>query len=238
MSRHIATQGGGKASAPFQFGLFALFGLVTLCALLAWFIATFGFVSVLAAAIGLSTGALAGGLVGLPFGSSRRSAAVGTWASLASLIICLVWWVSVLLYNAVQNKMPFPPRMPVQMPVHLFFEAHVVFFITGVALLGSVPAAAIATVHNRPGEFVVLYSAFVCAIAATLAGLTFFAYDVWCRGGFPRPPIPWPIALAIPLVAGSLAAAGIGTITGLIWLGIRSALNRLKTKLASKETSE
>jgi hypothetical protein len=204
-----------------QFGLSALFLVVTLCAVLAWLAAQVGFVPMFAAAVGLSIGAIVGGVIGLPFGCSWRSSAAGVCASLASLSLCLIWWLYVLRYNSIQNKTPFPT----QIPVHLFFEVHVIFFLAGIALLGAVPVSSVVSVCHRGGCYTVLWPSITCATVAFLGGITFFAYDVWCRRGFPQPPLPWPIALAIPLFAGSVLAAAVGFGCGLAWVVIRSLVN-------------
>ena len=208
-----------------QFSLRTAFLLVTVCAFATWITNAFGFIPILGALGGTSLGAIAGMAVGLPFGSSRRSAWVGGISGPIVIGIAIVWLFCILAGDLLSRGQKFPVVIPLVLLMRDWFH------LTGVALAlaAAVPTASIAAVNKRYDHLVVLWPAFTSGCFAFLGGLLFFAFDVWCRGGFPQPPLPWPIALAIPLIAGTFAAAVFGFACGLVWLAIR-ALFRIKTQ--------
>jgi hypothetical protein len=165
-------------------------------------------------------------VIGMFHRAVRRAAIGGMLGSIASVAIVVVWWQVQIVVHGEAGLFRTAP-------ISAFFHPEILISTGIAALLGSVPISAIAAVHDRNDGLVVSSPAFTCAAVAFLGGVVFFAYDVWCRGGFPQPPLPWPIALAIPLFAGTVAAAGLGFIAGLVWLGIRPLFLRKEEKKGS-----
>lgn len=205
-----------------QFSLRAILLTVAVCAVAVWITVVFGFIPIVGVLGGGSLGAVGGTAVGLPFGSSRRSACVGGLSAFAAVAAAIIWLLSVLAWDLLSRGQRFPVVIPLNFLMHDWLHLGGVVL----ALAAAVPTASIAAVHKRDAYLVVLWPAFTSACFAFLGGVLFFAYDVWCRGGFPQPPLPWPIALAIPLLTGAIAAAAFGFACGLLWLPIRALFRR------------
>lgn len=212
------TTAGNDVRRRIQFNLRTAFLVVTACAIVIWITVEVGFIPIVGALGAILIGGTAGAIVGLPFGSPLRSTVVGAIAALAAVGIVIIWLLSVLAWELLSRGERFPVVIPLKVVMHdwLFLTAAMI------ALLGAVPAASIAAVHNRKSDLTVLWPTFTCAVFTLVGGLLFFAYCVWIDGGFPRPPLPWPIALAISLGSAVIGTALVGLTAGLIWLLVRS----------------
>jgi hypothetical protein len=208
-----------------QFSLAAALAVMTVCAVFASLSRLMGYIPLVAAAYGVAVGVVVGGVIGLPFRTPWRCAAAGAAGALFSVTVAAAWWLL-----TVSNKMPaLGLSFPVSIPVASLLEVRLVLYGTAIILLGTVPAASVAAVHDRREDEIFVRVTLTCVIAALVAGLAFCGFDVWSRGGFPRNlPFPYPIAAAIPLFMAAGAAALIGLTSAVVWVRIRSQLRAFR----------
>jgi len=210
----------------YQFSLLQLVGGTAVATLLAWSYATFGLLPLLGLSMALPIGCISGGLIGFFHRAICRGALGGFGGAILSVLIAVTWWqVEIAKHGGIERFRTAP--------ITAFFHTEVLLSLGAAALLGSVPVAAIAAVHDRGRSEVMFRSMVTCASAVFVGGVIFFAYDIWCRGGTPRPPIPWPIAFAIPLFVATGVAALVGLFLGVVWVQIRSQLRALRTRTAT-----
>src|SRR5262245_15665331 len=207
-----------RSLLPLQFSIRAIVLITAAVAFLTWNYVRFGSLPLFGLAIAVPGGLIVGVLIGLCHCAVRRGAVGGIWGALASVAVSVIWWqVQIVLHREVEHYRAAPFRA--------FLHPEIVMSLCIAAVFGAVPIIAISAVHDRGGTEVALRSTLTCGVAASTAGLSFFAFDVWSRGGMPTGlPLPYPIAIMIPLCSGTIAAALTGLITSLGWLAIRSAL--------------
>jgi len=141
-------------------------------------------------------------------------------AALVGATVGVIAYVSIIMEQSI--KFGEWDRLRSYHLATFFVHYRILIRFVGSALVGTLPLACVGAVYDRRNEEVIVFPMVMCGGAVLFGGLIFFAYDVWTRGGFPRPPLPWPIALGVSLGSAVIGAALIGLATAAIWLVIRS----------------
>lgn len=199
---------------PYQYGLLGLLAIVTLFAIGTWLTIRVGLLPLVGAAFAIVGGLTCGCVIGLCY---RRLGTPVLCATLGSLVSvgCVVAWY---LFQAIVSGELEHFR---SLPVAAYFHSELFWAASIAVLIGAVPMASVSAVADRPARYSLVLPALTCALVVIGAGLAFAAYGIWTAGEFPQTPLPWPVALAIPVTAGALAAAGLGLVLALLWAGLR-----------------
>ena len=219
----------GSSLRYYQFSLRTLTIATAVIALFAWNYARFGSLLLLGLVIAVPVGCVSGALVGLFHRAVRRGTLGGICGAILSIAVVVVWWqVQIVTHGEAERYRGAP--------MTAFFHPEILLSLTFGAFFGSVLISAVVIVHDRSAMAVACLPMITCATTTFLAGMAFFAYDVWSRGRFPRPPLPWPIALAISLGSAVFVAAWIGFASGLIWLGVRFIWRFAVARIAERKS--
>jgi len=198
----------------FQFTIRSLLCLTTVVAVFVLLTISVGYFPLVGLLGAICVGSLTGLVIGLCY-SDVRSAMLAAPLGAAFVVAGVVIWY----LNEAARLGEFESVR--KMPPDGFLHPEVVISILSAAALGAIPLAAVAAVHRRRYYEMLIWPPLTCSVIVFLIGICWFGYDLWCRGEFPNSPIPWPIAVAIPLVAGTITAAVVGLISGAMWLGVR-----------------
>ena len=134
-----------KKRARPQFGLATAMAVMTLCAVYALLTRLVGFIPVIAAVYGITLGVLVGVSLDCHPGALFE---IGYRRSVGRPSCCFVYSRMVALRDS-KNIPALEMTLPLWIPVIVLLDVHVIFYGTAIVLLGVVPIAAIAAVHDR-----------------------------------------------------------------------------------------